>query len=138
MIRKFKTYDLETIMAIWLSSNLQAHHFIPASYWKNNVEMVKEILPQAEVYVYEEENQILGFVGIDQGYIAGIFVLDSMRSRGIGKALLDKAKSLYTTLSLSVYEKNKGAVSFYQREGFQIDKTQVDEQTGETEYFMIW
>ncbi len=41
----------------------------------NNFDMVKQMLPSAYIYVYEENNIIKGFIGIvEQNYIAGIFV----------------------------------------------------------------
>lgn len=125
-------------MLIWLNTNTRAHHFIEKEYWTSNFDMVKNILPQAEIYVYEIHNKIEAFVGIDNGYIAGIFVSEKMQSKGIGKLLLDKCKQFYTNLSLCVYEKNNRAVQFYIREGFTIDKNQTDKNTGEIEYLMVW
>ena len=49
MIRVLQEADMEQVVAIWLDTNLKAHHFIPAQYWKSNIELVKEMLPQAEV-----------------------------------------------------------------------------------------
>lgn len=138
MIRKFKDEDLEIIMELWLNTNIHAHDFIAEDYWRNNFELVKGMLPCAELYVCEIENKIKAFVGIDNGYIAGIFVSGEMQSKGLGKQLLEKAKELYASLSLNVYKKNVKAVHFYQRENFVIEKEQVDENTGELEYFMVW
>lgn len=138
MIRKFNIEDLENVMLIWLNTNIRAHHFIEKEYWTSNFDMVKNILPKAEIYVYEIHNKIEAFVGIDNGYIAGIFVSEKMQSKGIGKLLLDKCKQIYTYLSLCVYEKNNRAVQFYIREGFTIDKNQTDKNTGEIEYLMAW
>lgn len=53
MIRKFRENDLPSIMQIWFDSNVEVHSFIPEKYWMDNFEMVKDILPQAEIYVYE-------------------------------------------------------------------------------------
>ena len=39
MIRKFETQDLGTVMQIWLQANLDAHAFIPASFWEAHFEM---------------------------------------------------------------------------------------------------
>ena len=39
---------------LWLAANLQAHGFISYGYWKENQALVKELLLQAEVYVYEK------------------------------------------------------------------------------------
>ncbi|MGB8455590.1 MAG: GNAT family N-acetyltransferase [Anaerocolumna sp.] len=88
--------------------------------------------------VYEIPNKIVAFVGIDSGYIAGIFVSNQMQSIGIGKLLLDKCKQLYDNISLSVYKKNDRVTKFYCRENFSIEKEQVDENTGEIEYLMTW
>ena len=89
MIRKLQEPDVDRVMALWLGANLKAHDFVPTAYWRNNFESVKEMLPQAEVYVYEEAGAIQGFVGLSGGYIEGIFVSGEMQSQGIGKRLLD-------------------------------------------------
>ena len=138
MIRKFEHKDLEEIMKIWLDTNIQAHDFIPSDYWKNNFNSVKRMLPDAEIYVYEEKGNVKAFIGIDSGYIAGLFVSYDMQSNGIGKQLLDQAKQLYPNLSLSVYKKNQKAVHFYRREQFVVKQEQMDENTGEAEYLMTW
>jgi putative acetyltransferase len=62
MIRKFRENDLPSIMQIWFDSNVEVHSFIPEKYWMDNFEMVKDILPQAEIYVYENLGKISGFI----------------------------------------------------------------------------
>ena len=52
------------------------------------------MLPEAEVYVYEKDDDIRGFIGMMENYIAGIFVDEKFRSCGIGRELLDYAKSV--------------------------------------------
>ena len=138
MIRKFRQTDIGSIMDIWLSANLTAHSFIPAEYWKGNLESVKEMLPQAEVYVYENAGEILGFLGLNGEYIEGVFVSEKMRSHGIGKCLLDYVKAKNHELRLNVYRKNTRAIRFYEREGFEIQREGVDEFTDEKDYLMIW
>ncbi|MBU3842483.1 MAG: N-acetyltransferase [Candidatus Fusobacterium pullicola] len=138
MIREFKIKDLERVMEIWLESNIDAHSFIDKKYWEDNYEMVKEILPSAEIYLYEENKNILGFVGLMENYIAGIFVEKNFHSQGIGRKLLDCCKSLKRELTLSVYEKNQKAYSFYIREGFQVVEKKIDENTNEIELVMYW
>ena len=138
MIREFQTADTEQVMQIWLNGNEDAHPFISKKYWCSNFSMVQEQLLQAEVFVYEKDGIIRGFIGITDGYIAGIFVDRKCRSCGIGKHLLEYVKQTHSTLSLGVYQKNKRAVSFYLREGFSILSEELDEATGETEYTMIW
>lgn len=140
MIRKFETQDLGTVMQIWLQANLDAHAFIPASFWEAHFEMVRDMLPQAELYVHEGEDprQIDGFIGLTENHIEGIFVAKSARSKGIGKALLDYAKSRKPSLTLSVYQKNQRALAFYQREQFTVQSEGIDEDTNEADIQMLW
>ena len=138
MIRKLQKVDINRVADIWLKTNLKAHFFIPEQYWISNYEFVKELLPQTEVYVYEDDKMIQGFIGINDEYIEGIFVSDEMQSRGIGKILLDYIKDKKDRLQLKVYQKNVRAMSFYQREGFTIQSEEMDEFTGEKEYVMNW
>ena len=138
MIRELQEADIDRVAEIWLDSNLKAHYFIPEQYWKSNFEAVKEMLSQAEVYVYEDDRNIQGFIGLNDKYIEGIFVSDEMQSQGIGKMLLDYVKSKKAKLLLNVYQKNIRAINFYRREGFQIQCEGLDKLTGEKNYVMIW
>ena len=138
MIRSLQKADINRIADIWLDTNLKAHSFISAQYWESNYELVKEMMSQSEVYVYEEDKMIQGFVGLSNEYIEGIFVSDEMQSCGIGKLLLDYIKNKKVRLRLNVYQKNARALSFYQREGFDIQSEGLDDATGEKEYTLLW
>ncbi|WP_449036390.1 GNAT family N-acetyltransferase [Peptostreptococcus stomatis] len=140
MIRKLRESDLSAVMKIWLDTNIKSHNFVSKEYWTSNYEMVKEILPKSEIYVYEEDdtNLIDGFIGLLDSYLAGLFVKDTAQSKGIGKQLLDYAKSIKSEMTLSVYQKNIRAVHFYQREQFQIQSENIDDNTNEKEFIMIW
>lgn len=161
MIRMFVPEDLPEVMEIWLKTNQKAHDFISSEYWSGNYEMVREMMPRAEVYVFEtderkvrtageicEENtgdirendnrSLTGFIGLTGDYIAGIFVRTEEQSRGVGKQLLDYVKKERMRLTLQVYEKNERAIHFYQREDFRVIHRDVDEDTGEMEFVMGW
>lgn len=138
MIRVLEEKDVDTVAKIWLETNIKTHDFIASNYWKEHYEIIKDMFLQAEVYVYEIEKEIMGFIGLDKEYIEGIFVLDQYQKRGIGKALLNHVKAKKEHLSLNVYQKNLNAIFFYQREGFCIQYEDVDKNTGEKEYRMVW
>ena len=140
MIRKFETQDLDAVMQIWLHGNLDAHAFIAASFWAEHFEMVRDLLPQAELYVHEDAGtrQIDGFIGLTENHIEGIFVAKAARSNGIGKALLEYTKSRKPCLTLSVYQKNQRALAFYRREQFVVQSEGIDEDTNEAEIQMLW
>ena len=138
MIRNLTGIDIDETAIIWLETNIKAHDFISTEYWKSNFDRVKEMLLQAEVYVYENEGSIQGFIGLNDEYIAGLFVSNQAQSHGIGKCLLNFVKVQKRKLSLSVYQKNIRAIRFYQREGFVIQCEKIDDHSGEKEYVMTW
>ena len=124
MIRELQNADINKVTDIWLDTNVTAHSFISSQYWQNNFELVKELLLQATVYVYEQNQEIQGFIGLNEEYIEGIFVSNEMHNRN--------------KLFLNVYQKNIRAIAFYQREGFEIQHSGFDEATKEKEYVMKW
>lgn len=138
MIRKFFNNDIDRVMTIWFDGNMDSHNFIIPEYWEEKYNEVKSMIPQAEVYVYESDGIIKGFIGLDGDYIAGIFVDKIYRSKGIGKALIRFIKNSHERLILSVYEKNKSAVRFYEKSGFVVASTGTDSDTLQTEYTMLW
>ncbi len=138
MIRLFNLDDLDNIMKIWLDSNLEVHNYIDKNYFISNYEYAKEEMKKSNIFVYEKDRKIYGFIGIADRFIQGIFVSKDSRSKGIGKKLIDYCKEKFDTLTLSVYKKNERAIVFYKRQGFQIQSKSVDSQTKEIEYVMIW
>ena len=138
MIRELQKADIDKVADIWLDTNVAAHYFISSQYWQDNFELVKELLLQATVYVYEDNQEIQGFIGLNDDFIEGVFVSNEVRSHGIGKALLNYVKNKRNKLFLNVYQKNVRAIAFYHREGFEIQHSGFDEATKEKEYVMAW
>lgn len=138
MIRKFEKDDINAIMKIWKNENIRTHNFIAKEYWKNNYQYVKDILPNADIYVYILEKHIVGFVGVNNNYIEGIFVDINNQHSGIGTSLLDKIKEDKEKLTLSVYKKNANAIKFYEKNNFIITSENIDKNTNEIEYTMTW
>ncbi len=138
MIRHMSDLDTDAVAQLWLEANMDAHGFIPESYWRGNLERVRGMLGEAEVYVYEDAGGIEGFIGLTGSRVAGLFVRAGARGRGTGKRLLDLAKLMRDRLELGVYAKNERALRFYEREGFGISGEGVDAETGEAEYEMRW
>ena len=74
-IRHLQEDDIDAVAKIWLDTNLEAHFFVPAEYWEGNLALVKEMFLQAEMYVYSENGEVLGFIGwiraILRGFLCG-------------------------------------------------------------------
>lgn len=138
MIRIFCEEDLEQVMQLWFEGNCSAHDFIDKQYWIEQYHVVKQVIPKADIVVYEEENIIKGFIGMQGAYIAGLFVQHKFRRQGIGKRLVQWAKEGGEQLSLHVYKKNDNAIEFYHTLGFEMCDQQLDDKTGELEIQMTW
>lgn len=138
MIRKFEAKDIERVMEIWLEANIDAHDFISKDYWRSQFQSVQDQILNADIYIYELDNEIKGFAGMTGNYLAGIFVDKKCRSAGIGKNLLNYIKKNYPAFSLNVYRKNRRAIEFYLREGMSVASEEVDDNTMEADYKMIW
>lgn len=130
--------DSERLAEIWLKSNLEAHAFVDKNYWLTNYQAVKEMLPAAKIYAYYAGTKLVGFLGLIEEYIAGIFVLNDYRSMGIGTQLLDRAKSEHAALTLKVYQKNEQALQFYLHKDFKIIEQTMDSETNQFEWLMKW
>ena len=68
-------------------------------------------------------------MGIAENKLEMLFVADSERGKGIGKALIKYGISNYNINELTVNEQNPLAKAFYEHMGFKVYKrTETDEQ----------
>ena len=139
-IKKFDEKMTDDVMDIWLSTNQEAHDFIPNKYWEKNYKnMRKALTEELNVYVYNANGVVKGFVVMtDDAHIAGVYVDRAYRREGIGSKLLEKCKEEHENLTLDVYLKNQKALEFYKRHGFKHYKHQVDSGTIEREFVLKW
>jgi len=65
-------------------------------------------------------------------------VVPGAQGEGIGSQLMDKAKEVRQSLTLTVYKENKNSIGFYERYGFKIVEEKIDEHTGHAELVMTF
>lgn len=141
IIRKAEIDDTQAILQIWLAASIQAHDFIPASFWQSQlINMRDTYLPLAENYVIEENNAVAGFASLLQpdSFLAALFIAPEQQGHGRGSALINFLKQQCRELHLSVYAENSASVGFYQKHGFSINSQGIDENTGHAELAMTW
>lgn len=90
--------------------------------WSNNIadESIKQDI--GRMYVYEEDNKIIGCIGVkvenDIAIIGPLAVSLNHRKQGIGTKLLDFAESLAPTAEVHRISCRTDLVDFYEKQGY--------------------
>jgi chorismate mutase/GNAT superfamily N-acetyltransferase len=96
---------------------------------------------EREVWVVEVEEELVGYLMLEPGWLHSIYVRPDLTGRGIGTFLLDFVKSIRPEgFGLWVFESNEGARRFYRRHGLvelrRTDGADNDERAPDIE--MAW
>ena len=102
-----------------------------------------EMLQSRFFLVAKSNNAVAGYLSMEEaiGKIHGLYVAARYRGAGVGKALMAACKKRYREpVNLTVFEPNKEALRFYQREGFVEvpKKREADTEEGVPTLFMQW
>lgn len=139
MIKKIKEEDLTNVMTLWVKGNFKANNFIDKDYWLEIYNNTKEnFLKDYKTFVYKENDEILGFISIDDSEIKAINVRDDQQRRGIGTKLVNYCKeNIYESeIIIKIFEKNMNAIIFFSNLEFKNIKIQLNEKFNEKEYVM--
>ncbi|OXJ28672.1 GNAT family N-acetyltransferase [Burkholderia sp. HI2714] len=119
-IRAYEASDLHTLSSIWFDASLLAHPFLGEARLREQRKLIEAVyLPQAETWVACRAGEPVGFIGLLDGSIGGLFVAPALHGHGIGRALVEHALALKGALDLEVYADNRDARVFYARLGFE-------------------
>jgi ribosomal protein S18 acetylase RimI-like enzyme len=79
------------------------------------------VVDEREVWVWDEDGVVLGFIALDDAMVDYLYVEPQVAGRGIGSALLDRAKARRPAgFSLWTFQQNEGARRFYERHGLRV------------------
>ncbi len=74
-----------------------------------------------EIWVADLDGRIVGLLALGAKVVRQLFVEPELQGRGVGGALLDKAKQLSPSgLTLYTFRKNEPARRFYENRGFEV------------------
>lgn len=104
------------------------------------IQFCATMIDRGWVTIAQKQDRVVGFIAQDGPEICALYIHPQARGLGVGKALLDTAKSKIDHLDLWTFQENTGAQRFYLREGFQevarTDGAQNDEGLPDIRY--IW
>ncbi|MDU9405474.1 acetyltransferase [Pseudomonas sp. zfem004] len=120
IIRQASHADHPQLLNIWLRSVRATHHFLQPSDIEALLPQLRDVyLPAVELWVaVNAEDCPLGFIGLNENHVEMLFIEPDLRGKGIGRALLEHARSSRNQLSVDVNEQNPEAVGFYLHYGF--------------------
>lgn len=130
-IRLSSATDAPALTEIWRASVRATHDFLSPEDFREIETLVSEhYLPNAEVWVIEDDGRSVGFMGLTDNQIDSLFIAVDQRGKGIGKRLIAHAQSLNGgTLTVDVNEQNVQAVGFYRHMGFiETGRSETDDQ----------
>ena len=79
------------------------------------------VVDEREVWVWDQEGVVLGFVALEEATVDYLYVEPEVTGRGIGSALLDRAKTRRPAgFSLWTFQQNEGARRFYEAHGLRV------------------
>lgn len=128
-VKKRESLFLQELVELWEEAVKTTHHFLSDSEIEAIKEYVPEALQQVEHLLIAENDQVLGFMGINEQKLEMLFVASAFQGQGIGKKLLAYGFEHYHINEVTVNEQNPQARGFYEHAGFEvICRSTVDEQ----------
>jgi ribosomal protein S18 acetylase RimI-like enzyme len=112
--------DCDAVAAVFRTSRQFFLPYLPDlhSFEEDKAYFRKVAFKECEIWVAEEQQKIVGFCAFNSARIEHVYLLPGYTRRGIGQALLAKAKEKAEELQLWVFRANVDAISFYERNGF--------------------
>ena len=120
-IETITSEDYAELLLIWEDSVRATHKFLTEEDIESFKPMIMEqAFPAVELRCVKENDMILGFVGVYEAKVEMLFLRDTARGKGIGRALLDYAVDVLGCDKVDVNEQNPQAVGFYEHYGFKV------------------
>lgn len=119
---------LNILVNVWEDPVKATHTFLN----EQEIEHIKEYVPMAlksvEHLMVVDNDEAVGFMGIENHKLEMLFIASNQRGKGLGKALLHYGMKNYDVCELTVNEQNPQAIGFYEAMGFKTyKKTELDE-----------
>ena len=131
MIREYEDKDLRELLEAWYSASKFAHPFLSEEFFNQERQKIPSIyMPMAETWVYELDGAVVGFIALIGNEVGAIFLDPELHGKGIGRALMDHARSIRDVLELDVFKENKIGRNFYKKYGFIEEYEYLHKETG--------
>ncbi len=126
-----------TILLAWVDETGWMPRIHPRDSYPVFAELLENI---SDVTVARLDGRVVGFIARQDNDIQALYVDGSARGQGVGKALLDHAKTQVEKIGLWTFQANTGAQRFYRREGFREERRTDGQENDEKlpDVYMTW
>ncbi|MDX1416280.1 MAG: GNAT family N-acetyltransferase [Candidatus Promineifilaceae bacterium] len=125
IIRPYQDSDRAQVVSIWRASKRKAFPYVEVQQQYTHAQddhyFRSVIARNCEVWLAEDDGQIVGMMALEGDLIDQLFVAPSAQGQGAGTALLNKAAELSPErLRAYTFQKNHAARQFFEKHGFLI------------------
>ncbi len=118
------------MIRVWLASTIPGQSFLTEEHWRTMEPEIRALVPIAEIWVVEEDGEIVAFMSLLDNLIGGLFTHPDHQRKGHGRALVEHARGRFDPVLVEVLEANEQAIGFYRSCGFVDHERKVDEGSG--------
>lgn len=123
-VRAMRPDELPAVIALWHETCRDTYDFIPIERDRTLQDrrgfFEANVAPACALHVAVEDDALLGFLALrGASYVDRLYVLPAAQRRGVGAALLARARELSPRgLELHTHQRNVRACAFYEKHGF--------------------
>ena len=145
-IRLARTADYDAVADVWMRSWLSNGITPPAGGESWTIADMRARIPREiengwSLYVADDAGTIAAMLAfrLHDGYLDQLFIAPEYQSKGLGKRLLGFTREkLPGEIWLRCVRENERAWLWYEREGFVLEKEQLDPKSGYTMKYYRW
>ncbi len=121
-IDKVEKTEYKEVVYVWEASVRATHHFLK----EEDIEYYKPLILNMYLDAVElrciknNENNIVGFMGVAEGNLEMLFIHPEYRGKKIGQTLLNYSIEKLNVTKVDVNEQNEQALGFYKKNGFEV------------------
>ena len=123
VVRRMEPEELPAVVDVWYQSLSDSLHWLKPEQRSSEAEsrafFRNVVATSSELWVAERDGRILGVLAMHGDEVGRLYVDTPAQGKGVGSALLDRAKALSPEgLSLVTLQRNEQARRFYEQRGF--------------------
>ena len=122
-VRPMRADELDAVIVLWHETSADTYTFIEAERNRQLDDrrgyFLANIASRCRLHVALDGETMCGFLAMADSYIDRLYVHPGMQRRGVGEALLGKARELCPAgLEVHTHQANRRACAFYEKHGF--------------------